>query len=241
VAAVVKLSHNEEQMRKNGETLFDEVQEEADRVARETIDSLYRQYREPNPYRFVEDPDIVPEERSREIFAVDDLWDMKDALKNARNRERDYAQRILDQKIYIEDTDPSKLNVKLYAQAHKLIKTANHFHTISTNRIQHRPRSKFLAKIIDTREHNDIRKGKIKYKKIRKSDDIIVQHQGKLRPATLAEVESTSFKKKRNVQEFIYKDVKQAWLDKLRGGVPDAWGRMHPPSQLHADNIKNKH
>uniref|UniRef100_A0A7R9YZA4 Uncharacterized protein n=1 Tax=Pseudictyota dubia TaxID=2749911 RepID=A0A7R9YZA4_9STRA len=91
-----------------------------------------------------------------------------------------------------------------------------------------RPRWKFAAKIIDTTK--DAKKIK-RNRKLKKTydkgvDNTLIEHDGTVRPATVKEAYCVSWKPVRNEKEFMFKDVKQAWLDRTLRGKTDAWGRV---------------
>ena len=56
-------------------------------------------------------------------------------------------------------------------------------------------------------------------------ENTLVEENGELRPANLAEAKSTSWKPIRHVQEFTYAGVKKAWLDKTVRNKANAWGK----------------
>lgn len=92
-----------------------------------------------------------------------------------------------------------------------------------------RPRWKFAAKIIDA--SSDAKKKKKRNRKLNKPMDkgianTLIEHNGNVRPATVAEASKLSWKPVRNEKEFMFKGVKQAWLDRTLRGKMDAWGKV---------------
>lgn len=98
-----------------------------------------------------------------------------------------------------------------------------------------RPRWKYAAQIINTRalEHppNSDHHGKkaaARYKAKRHGrvvdGNTLIEEDGKVRVATRAELEQTSWKHVRNESEFMFKGVKQAWLKRQLEGEVGGWG-----------------
>lgn len=98
-----------------------------------------------------------------------------------------------------------------------------------------RPRWKYAAQIINTHTlenpPNSNRHGKrvAARSKARRhgrvvSGNTIIEEGGKLRAATVAELEQTSWKHVRNESEFMFKGVKKAWLRKELEGEVGGWG-----------------
>ena len=54
----------------------------------------------------------------------------------------------------------------------------------------------------------------------------LIEHDGKLRIATVAELEQTSWKHVRNESEFMFRGVKEAWLRRELEGEVGGWGRQ---------------
>jgi len=91
-----------------------------------------------------------------------------------------------------------------------------------------RPRWKFAAKIIDTGK--DAKKAK-RNRTLKKAKDegianTLIEQGGKVRPATVDEAGKVSWRPLRNEKEFMFKGVKQAWLDRTLRGKMDAWGKV---------------
>lgn len=98
-----------------------------------------------------------------------------------------------------------------------------------------RPRWKFAAQIINTHTlenpPNSSRHGKkvAARAKARRHGRIvegntIIEQDGKLRPASVAELEQTSWKGVRNESEFMFRGVKDAWMRRQLEGEVGGWG-----------------
>ena len=74
------------------------------------------------------------------------------------------------------------------------------------------------------------RGAKLKYRQ--QKDNTLVEEDGELKIATVEEVAQTSWKPVRNEDEFTYKGVKAAWLDRQLKGEKMGWGRV--PDSLKA-------
>lgn len=69
----------------------------------------------------------------------------------------------------------------------------------------------------------------------------IIEQDGKLRVASVAELEQTSWKHVRNESEFMFKGVKEAWLKRQLEGEVDGWGmqeEVFPTKEIEASEEK---
>jgi hypothetical protein len=57
-------------------------------------------------------------------------------------------------------------------------------------------------------------------------DNTLVEQNGELRVASVAEAKGTAWKPVRNELEFTFGDVKQAWLRRTLHGEVEGWGRI---------------
>lgn len=98
-----------------------------------------------------------------------------------------------------------------------------------------RPRWKYAAQIINTHmlenPTGSKRHGKTVAKRTKGrrhgrivEGNTIIEEGGKLRVASVAELEQTSWKNVRNESEFMFKGVKDAWLKRQLEGEVDGWG-----------------
>lgn len=109
-----------------------------------------------------------------------------------------------------------------------------------------RPRWKYVAQIIDTHAVENppgsSRHGKVvaRRTKGRKHGRVVdgntvVEQGGKLRAASVAELEQTSWKHVRNESEFMFRGVKKAWMRRQLEGEVGGWGvqeEVNPPEQV---------
>jgi len=98
-----------------------------------------------------------------------------------------------------------------------------------------RPRWKFAAQIINTyaleNPPNSCHRGKKAAARIKArrhgrvvDGNTLIEQDGKVRVATVAELEQTSWKHVRNESEFMFKGVKEAWLRRQLEGEVGGWG-----------------
>lgn len=101
-------------------------------------------------------------------------------------------------------------------------------------KVNRRPRWKFVAQTINVREQKQLKeKGMSKKKKQAhaKMKNTLVEHDGRLRVATMKEVNDVAWKDVRDVKGFLTKGVRSAWL-KRRNGERGVWGRV--PDEVKA-------
>ena len=100
-----------------------------------------------------------------------------------------------------------------------------------------RPRWKYAAQIINTYalenptnapHHSKKAAARAKARRHGRVVDgnTLIEHDGKLRIATVAELEQTSWKHVRNESEFMFRGVKEAWLRRELEGEVGGWGRQ---------------
>lgn len=250
VGAVVELAHAEDQQRRlhPEREIHHDVQDYVDRKIAEHIKNAYSEYDEPTPQApYVEDHaeyDLHP--LSHQVETVDDTVDVERKLLELERKDAELMQKMIDDKVYTEDRDDNLRNVKLHADAKQLLEHKHRFDieraTLFKTNLQQddeeprqyeRPRWQYVAKIIDTREEK--RKHKLVGKKRRKItqkqaramiENTLVEHDGKLRAATVAEASSTEWQPPTDRTEFLYKQVKAAWLEKKLRGEVGGWGRV---------------
>lgn len=248
VAAIVQLLHNEDQIRKNSpETeIHHDIQEYVDQKIAEHIRNAYSEYDEVDPQQFVEHPEpfIMSSNSNRMVNVPDDL-DLSEELYKADKEEREQKQSKLDSKLYLEDKDDNLVDVKIDQTTRNFMSKKKEFENVKHDPSSDgslvdtapsetaRPRWKYVAQIIDSntpsKKTNNKQSKKKKQKKINKSDQLkntIVEHNGSLRPATIAEASDTAWKVERDDLEFMYRGVKKAWLEKTLRGEVDGWGRI---------------
>jgi len=203
--------------------------------------------------------EMSPEVRTAETIRVEDLHDVDDLERRAAIRGRDEARLHIDRHVYIEDVDDSARDVSVNRECIELVRrktsvsrqqsrkdSNNHSNdktsvdddanTDNNNKkdaTDRRPRWKYVAKVINTRDEKktiakDGRGGKGKKARQKRAlsgiENTIVENDGVLRVATVQEAKKTAWKPERENLEFAFKGVKNAWLErKLRGEV-GGWG-----------------
>ena len=247
VAAIVQLAHNEEQLKKDGEEIRYELQDYVDSKVKEHIENAYSEYNEINPNQFVEDPFGVmgmgdPASMTNQYVVVEDTVDVKGLEEEMLLREAEEIKLAIDGKTYIEDVDESTLHVPVTDECHTLLHTQKQLS--QTEQAQRstelkpapshprRPRWKYVAQVINTREAKKQKKASKKTKTdpiMEGMDNTLIEHDGELRVATLTEAKSTAWKPKRNTTEFAYQGVKKAWLERKLEGAHGVWGRQQAP------------
>mmetsp|Transcript_17762 Transcript_17762/g.24674 ORF Transcript_17762/g.24674 Transcript_17762/m.24674 type:complete len:482 (+) Transcript_17762:2-1447(+) len=263
VAAVIQLAHNEDQIRKEGGVLHYELANWVDQRCQEHIQKAYEAYREEPPEGFVEDPKGVAETGGDNLPGgderVEDIYDIDAMIEDMLLREKDEARIHIDNHTYIEDEDESLREVKVDGNSKKLLKTSakhkseNHHERAKdftplpeSGREEHRPRTKFVAQVIDTRKEKEKNKDKWrKTKSARKTaqrkveGNCLVEEDGKLRVATVAEVKATSWKPTRNAKEFTYSDVKKGWIDRVVHKKQGTWGRFEETREVDVHKVSS--
>jgi hypothetical protein len=91
------------------------------------------------------------------------------------------------------------------------------------NQVKPRPRWKFVAQTVNTRQLKKERAVSRGYTN-NSPVNTLVEHDGTLTAATLQDVKLASWKPVRHVQEHTYSSAKQGWLDRSVRGDETAWG-----------------
>lgn len=246
VGAIVQLAHNEDQARKEGKKLYHDAQDYVDQKVRQHITQAYSEYGEIDPEDFVEDPMGVtgmmnPDTRCGEVFQVDDLVDVESLTREAVVREQKEARLKIDNHLYIVDEDEATRTTKLNKETVLMMETQKalrqneeverreEFKPSPGDEQPRRERWKYAAVAINTREEKKNRKKWWLKKDL--AENIVVEEDGEVRPATVAEVKSTCWKPKRNINEFTYAGVKAAWLERTLRGESGGWGRQEAPPE----------
>ena len=239
-AGVVQLQHSEEQMRQHHPELLAEDQANyAEQQILKNIRDAYKAERSDPPDNFVEDPVGLhgrgePDEISSQWTRTEDIFDMDQKLEDANVRDTKDARLLIDGHVYWEDTDDNSAVVKVDASSRRLLKNKERLEKtkVETEPIPYpekngdgekRPRWKFVAQIVDTRNmRNKGRKSKTYTND--NTENTLVEEDGKLRVATVAESKQVAWKRVRVGNEYIYHGAKRAWLDKMVSGKTEAWG-----------------
>jgi hypothetical protein len=243
VAATVQLQHNEEQIKKNDpeRVLLTEAAEYMEKSFKKEIADAYKTFNLKKPDdEFVEDPaGVLGMQESKMYQAVDDLFDMDQITQNTVLREERDARLMIDGQIYVEDADDDAINIPLSKDAAELLRKSEKLMEKETgspvawpeNEEGKRPRWKFMAQIVNTREE------KSSYVN-NKAENTLVEQDGKLRAGTMADVKMTSWKPVRNTQEHIYGGVKKGWLDRSIRGDESAWGKAPTLRKTVEEDLK---
>jgi hypothetical protein len=250
VAAVIQLQHNEEQLRQAGIELNDDMADYFDKGIAKEFAAAYKMQRGGRdvtrvpPATFVEDPVGVGGLQDTKRFVnVDDLIQINETDEYDAEHQR--AKNIIEHHRFIEDADYNRIAIPLDKNAKSMINQAaqmTHPDTDPTVLQQRaikaaaappyrqrtknpRPRWKFVCQAVDSR------KGSYTNNCVKNT---IVEQDGIVRPATMADIRQTSWKPIRHEKEFIYHGVKQAWLNRVNRNVMDGWGyaRVKPPTTL---------
>jgi hypothetical protein len=114
-----------------------------------------------------------------------------------------------------------------------------------------RPRWKYAAQIINTQmletpPGSSTRGGKKAAARVKArrhgrvvEGNTIIEQDGILRVANMAELEQTSWKHVRNESEFMYKGVKEAWLRRQLEGEVGGWGMQEEVFRVETKSIEN--
>jgi hypothetical protein len=242
-ASIVELAHREQQQRKAGEVIFDDAQDIVDRKIRGHIREAYSQFKEQDPMSFIEDPvGVSGHPGTLEIVGdhqiVDDVFDVDTLTKEALIREEKEARLKIDTHIYVEDVDDENFDVPLSMEAKNLIKRKqqlkdltqrdDQFKAVAKKEKVSRKEQKFVAYIINTQVKTK-KKATSWEKKHMQVVDTIVEQNGELRAANVAESKKVSWRPKVYNNEKAFSGVKAAWLDRVNRNVKGGWGRFQGP------------
>jgi hypothetical protein len=265
VAAVVQLQHNEEQIKRHepDRVLLTKTADYMDAAIKKEINDAYQTFGLKKPDDFVEDPVGVSASLERSQWqVVEDVFDVDQIMEDTIVREEREARLAIDGHTYIEDVDDQDIQIPLSKDARQLLKakarmnknnavgnnsssddkTATDNEPVISwpvNQIKPRPRWKFVAQTVNTRQ---LKKERAQSKGYTNNSpaNTLVEHDGELRAATMADVKLASWKPIRHVQEHTYSSAKQGWLDRSVRGDESAWGmapamRERPPAEAEAD------
>lgn len=198
-----------------------------------------------------------PDETSKTWVATDDIYDMDRKLQEANTRDAERARLLLDDHVYVEDMDEAAVPVPTDGAAHRLLKahyvqqeqlTINKDNGNNDNKDnqnaqnvegnsgtipypeQKRPRWKYVAQVVNTRAMRKKGRRLTSYVNNR-LDNTLVEEDGALRVATVAEAKQVAWKPTRQSDrknarvEAIYEGAKKAWLERTLKGKTDVWGK----------------
>jgi hypothetical protein len=255
IAAVVQLQHNEAELLRNRPEIHCHLlYEEAkymDKAIKQEIENAYKSTGEVRPNTFVEDPVGVDGlQETKKFKPAEDLLDVGDMYAQHIVREEARASLLIDGHEYVEDMDKDKIIAPMNQDCKRLLKQHNKFNEetdpivlrqrekkkaaepVNSYRPKNshgytRPRWKYVAQIVNTRENR--RNNKLSTSYVNNDpENTLVEHNGTLRPGTMKDIESMSWKPVRNQLEHTYAGAKEGWLDKIYRGDDKAWGPAPP-------------
>lgn len=114
-----------------------------------------------------------------------------------------------------------------------------------------RPRWKYTAQIVNTHMQENPKGSKRRGRGVAKrakmlrhgrvvDGNTIIEEDGELRLATVAELERTSWKHVRNESEFMFREVKEAWLKRQLKGEVGGWGRQEEVNRTEPVMVEGK-
>ena len=256
-AAVVELKHEEQQRKGRGEEVFSDLQELVDEKMKTLINDAYSEHDEVNPNRFVENPSTVSaldgEQTDMSFAFVKDDYDIDQRIKDFLIRDEERARLLIDGHIYREDIDPAHIKNELNAVAKKYFDQQKKLkEKVPTKRMEgtdplpengqaeRRPRWKFVAQIVNTRVEKQLKK---KYKRKynpNRQENTIVEEDGEIRVATMADMQGVAWKEPRNPVEFQFQNAKKGWIDRLNNGNQAAWGYQEAPEIVETQKEEEK-
>jgi len=202
------------------------------------------------------------DEISTSWVSTDDIYDLEAKLHQANTRDDELAQVMIDEHVYKEDVDESTLPVYTDGVAKRLIKAQQQQNQekkeqqkVKQQQQQQQPnesaktetpypetngqgnkraRWKYVAKVVNTRAMR--RKGrKITSYANNNTSNTLVEHDGKLRVATVEEAKKVAWKPTRTKgNSYIYEGAQKAWLDKTIHGKTEVWGKAPKTSAAAA-------
>jgi hypothetical protein len=239
VAGVVQLQHNEEQIKRNDpdRVLLTKAADYMDSAIKKEIAEAYQTFGLKKPDDFVEDPvGVSAKKESSQWQVVEDVFDVDQIMEDTIVREEREARLAIDGHVYIEDVDDQSIKIPMSKDARQLLKAKERMKDDKkqesvvdwpVNKFKPRPRWKFIAQTVNTRK---LKKERAWSKGYTNNSPVntLVEHDGELRAATMADIKLTSWKPVRHVQEHTYSSAKQGWLDRSVRSDETAWG-MAPP------------
>jgi hypothetical protein len=246
VAGIVQLQHNEEQYKRDpNRKLLVEAAEYMDRAIQQEILDAYQTFNQKKPDEFVEDPlGVVGRQESKRWEVAEDLYDVGQIMQDTLVREEREARLLIDGHVYIEDVDDDKVEIPLSKDAKRLLQAHEKYRQgirqapaakggasqeTEKSKGGRRPRWQYVAQVVNTRE---LKKAKSRTRGYTNNspDNTLVEQDGALRAATLADVKKTAWKPTRNIMEHTYRDAKLGWLARTVRGNESAWGRAPAPA-----------
>ena len=172
-AAIIQLQHNEEQLKINHPDveLLTKEAEMFDAMIKYTIQEAYRSTGETPPESFVEPVTTVGGMESHATTVAEDIFDVDQLTRDANVRDQERARMMINDHIYIEDRDDETLEIPITKDATRLMKQKEKLkeeqqaimkpppasptaEQAVAAKEQRRPRWKFVAQAINTRDLN---------------------------------------------------------------------------------------
>ena len=262
IAGIVLLRHNEERMKDEGLRLHNETADIMDDKFNTIIAEAYQCTGERPPAEFAEDPVGVDGSLApRKLFhVVPDLADLDRLAEEMTVREASRARLLIDGHLYKEDIDDDAIVLpmdratrQLLRQKARLVQQMADDPIVSGQRqraaavepqwpkISHnkgkgvgqRPRFRYVAQIVDTRVRNQ-------EKYVNDSPkNTIVEIDDELRPGTLEDCKTVSWKPHRESLEHLIAPMRKAWLDRTVRHQVHAWGKSHVVHAVVDDDTNN--
>ena len=262
VAAVIQLQHNEQQLvrqKQEGEPdihLCEEAADFMDNAIQQEIRDAYKAHNLNKPESFVEDPVMGLGQERKTWQVIDDVFDVDKLLKDATVREEQKARLAIDGYVYEEDVDDETVELPLSKDCRELLKKQKAFQENDETKTEplenqepvggaeRRSRWKYVAQVVNTRQlyrqkhHDGVRTNSPMSYTNNSAENTLVEHDGKLRRATKADVKKTSWKAVRHTCEHTYQSAKKGWLDRKVRGDTTAWGKAPKAPPVVAKEAK---
>ena len=246
IAGIVLLKHNEERLKDEGVPMDVETQQFMDDKFNKEIADAYMCTGERPPAEFTEDPvgmdgSSAPD---KSYVHISDLADMDKLAEQMTVREAARARLIIDGHIYKEDLDDEAVELPMDKATRKLLRQKERiaqqmaadttveeqrrrggameppWPTVSRKgKGKQRPRWRYVAQIVDTQAV----RGKKSYVN-NSPENTLVELDNELRPGTLADCKTVSWKPKRDNLDHLIEPVRKAWLDRTVRNQINAWG-----------------
>ena len=230
-AGVVQLQHNEEQLKRDPKVKL--LQDEADYMdasIKQEIKDCYKTFGMELEKDFIEDPVAISRlKESKKYQTVEDLLDLDKITKDTIVRDNERARMLIDGHVYVEDVDEDTVPIPIDADAKKLLAAHKKLAKDASDpapKSPHGPgreRWKYVAQTINTRKLKKKRSKTYSYTN-NSPENTLVEHNGTLRSANLADIKQSSWKPLRHLAEHTYKGAKQGWLERTLRGDETAWG-----------------
>ena len=260
IAGIVLLKHNEERLKDEGVPMDTETQQIMDDKFNKEIADAYQCTKERPPAEFTEDPvgmdgSLAPDKR---YCDVSELADLDKLAEQMTVREAARARLIIDGHIYKEDLDDEAVVLPMDKATRKLLRQKERIAqqvaadavveeqrrrgaameppwpkvSHSKGKGKQRARWRYVAQIVDTQAI----RGKKSYVN-NSPENTLVELDNDLRPGTLADCKTVSWKPKRDNLDHLIAPVRKAWLDRTVRNKINAWGTSQRITEDSAEVI----